>query len=149
MLNFSSLLCRYWHPAWFGDSCSKRCLHSDRHHLWSGWYRGLPHRLGGDSCSALSTDVRHQRHLRSVKKKKISFTLNLHNGDSVRFFRDSLRLLSKKEILFFLFIIMFSKISKFLLAKDKTTQKCESSRSWLRMGEDGWGGSVNRVFTNP
>lgn len=54
-----------------------------------------------------------------LKKKKISFTLDLHNGDSVRFFRDSLRLLSKKEILFFLFIKMFSKISSFYLQKTK------------------------------
>lgn len=81
-----------------------------------------------------------------LKKKKISFTLDLHNGDSVRFFRDSLRLLSKKEILFFLFIKMFSKVF--------TCKKQNYTKMWvitvLAKNGGGWmGGSVNRVFTNP
>lgn len=65
-LNFSSLCARHRHPAWSGPVSSQRCLHSDGHHLWSGWHRGIPHSVGSHSCFALSSHVCHQRHLRSV-----------------------------------------------------------------------------------
>lgn len=49
------------------------CFHSDGHHLWFGWDSGIPHCVGCDPRSALTSHVRHQCHLRSelIKVMKI------------------------------------------------------------------------------
>lgn len=60
------LCARFCHLVGSGSRGSERRLHSDSHHLWSGWHRWIPHSVGGHACSAFSTHVRHQRHLRLV-----------------------------------------------------------------------------------
>jgi len=59
-------LTRCCHPTGSGSGSSQRRLHSDRHHLRPGRHCGIPHGVGSQTCSALSTHVRHQRHLRLV-----------------------------------------------------------------------------------
>lgn len=62
---FYNNFCRTGIPSRPGSYLSQPCVHRYDQHLCPGWTCRLPHRLGSDSCSALSPHVRHQRHFRN------------------------------------------------------------------------------------